>query len=231
MSGKVVFISGANRGIGLELANQLSNNNFSVIAGWRIKESSKQLLKLGNERENLFSFKVDVINENDLRALHDFIDKKFGRLDILFNNAAINEKRDFSLNDLSWDDIEKHLKINLGGMFLSAKYLFPLLQKAEGKIINLSSRLGSISLTKGGSIPYAISKAALNMLTKQQLLNYGNKITSVSVTPGWVKTDMGGSSAPLSVEESVKKLIDFSLKIDNSKSGKFFSADLEELSF
>lgn len=229
----VVFVSGANRGIGFELTRQLSQQGSQVVAGYRDKDRSEKLLELSHSSTNIFPFNVDVTEESLLGALNEFIDQKFGYLDIIFNNAAINFKRNAALNDLEWSDISQHLEVNVGGAFLTARYLYPLLKKGTRRIIvNISSRLGSMELCIPGSIPYSISKASLNMLTRHQAMEYKKDgVTVISISPGWVRTDMGGHTAPLSVEESVSSMLKVVDDLSLTMTGQFLDVDGTPLPF
>ena len=228
-----VFISGANRGIGYELVQQLSSQSYQVIAGYRDENRAEALLAQAQVTSNVFPIKADVTLENDLKDLFDFITHQVGSLDVLINNAGINLNRTLPMNDLELSDLAYHFEVNVGGAFLTAKYLYPLLHAGrQKKIINISSKLGSIELNSGGPIPYSISKAGLNMLTKHQAFAYkAAGITVVSLSPGWVRTDMGGDAAPLSVEESATRIIDVLDSISIAQSGQFINIDGERLPY
>lgn len=224
---RIVFISGANRGIGYELTLQMANKNHKIVAGYRDEKRSHLLLETAQKTTNIVPFKVDIAIENELKTLYDFIFNKFGYLDILINNAGVKINSSARLNELEWSDIEHNFKVNVGGPFLTAKYLYPLIKKGKGKkIINISSRMGSIKLSRGDETPYRLSKAGLNMLTKNQSVQYGHDgITVVCLHPGWVKTDMGGSAAPITVQESAFKILQIIENISLSNTGEFISFD------
>jgi NAD(P)-dependent dehydrogenase (short-subunit alcohol dehydrogenase family) len=230
---KVVFISGTNRGIGFELTLQMAENNYTVIAGYRTEESSKHLFEEANRKENIIPIKVDVTSDEHLKNLYDFIQTEFDYLDILINSAGINLKPSTKISNLKWEDIANTIETNIGGPFRSTKTLFPLIKKSNlRKIINISSIMGSIRLTNGGATPYRISKSGLNMLMKNQSLEYkDNEITVVSIHPGWVKTDMGGSSATMTVKESAKKIIEIIERISLNDSGEFISVNGDIIPF
>lgn len=220
-------------GIGYELTQQLSQQGYHVIAGYRKTDQSELLLNNSQMMANLFPFKVDVTSESDLEKLYDFIVKQFGYLDVLINNAGINQQRMLGLNELAWSDIADHINVNVGGAFLAAKYLYPLIKAGSSKkIINISSKLGSIELSQGSSIPYSISKTGLNMLTKQQALEYkADGVTVISLSPGWVRTDMGGQAAPLTVEGSATQLIQIIDTISQAQTGQFIDIDGSNLPY
>lgn len=220
---RTVFISGANRGIGYELVHQMANQHFSVVAGYRDKDRSNRLLNDAQKNSAVLPFQVDVTVETDLEKLQDFIMTKFGHLDILINNAGINVRPDTELNKIDWSDIAVSFMVNVGGPFLTTKYLYPLLLAGKDKkIINVSSKMASITLSGADAMPYRTSKAALNMLTKNQSERYKRDgVAVISMHPGWVRTDMGGDSAHLSSKESARQILQIVNQITISKSGKF----------
>ena len=224
---QTVFISGANRGIGKELALQLSAQAYNVIAGYRSESRSQSLLDEGKKRSNLFPFKVDVTSENDLEMLYTFIANDFNQLDVLINNAGVFLSRDVQLNELAWSTVAHHFDVNVGSAFLTTTRLYPLLKEGSGKkIINISSKLASIEMNSGGSFPYNVSKTALNMLTKHQAVEYhADNITAISLSPGWVQTDMGGGAAPLTVRQSAAKILQIVETISLADSGHFIGID------
>lgn len=230
---QTVFISGANRGIGKEIALQLSEQEYNVIAGYRSESRSEPLLDEGRKRSTLFPFKVDVTSENDLEMLYTFIANKFNQLDVLINNAGVFLSRDVQLNELAWSDVAYHIDVNVGGVFLTTACLYPLLKKGKAKkIVNISSRLASIELNNGGSFPYNVSKTALNMLTKHQSVEYKvDGITAISLSPGWVKTDMGGDAAPLTVQQSATQILQIIESIALANSGSFLEVDGDPLPY
>jgi len=229
----VIFISGANRGIGLALTQYWLNHNLTVVAGYRSEARSKELLALTTTTDLLYPVKVDVTEEIELKQLYQIILEKFGYLDIVINNAGINIKRDASVNNLEWTDIAYNFEVNVGGPFLTSKQLYPLLIKGEiKKLVNISSKLGSIALNNGGSVPYRISKASLNMLTSNQALAYKTDgVTAICLHPGWVKTDMGGSQAHLTTEESVEQIVAIINRVTLEQSGNYFDINGDVLPY
>ena len=222
---RVAFISGANRGIGLGLTLEMVQHGCKVAAGYRDETKSTELLAEAEKHGNILPVKVDVTIEEDLRHLYQFIDNHLGHLNILVNSAGVNVNESAQVNELQWQDIVRSLEVNVGGPLMTAKVLYPLLQKGkEKKIINISSQMGSIQLTDGGMTPYRVSKAALNMLTRNQAIEYkGDGIAVVSLHPGWVRTDMGGPAAPMTVAESARKIFQIIEMISLSNTGEFIS--------
>ncbi len=194
----VVFVTGANRGIGLEYVRQLVARKDMVFAGYRDESRSRDLLAMAQKNDNLETVAVDVTDEAQIEDVRDIIADKFGRLDMLINNAGIQIKYDNIIDDIEPDEIVENFRVNVVGPFLTAKILHPLLAaSARPKIVNITSQMGSIEQASGNAVPYRISKAALNMLTKNQAVSYASDgIIAVAMHPGWVRTDMGGSGAP-----------------------------------
>ena len=230
---KVIFISGANRGIGYEMAQAFSKKSCHVVAGYRHEKNSQQLLEECQKAANLFPFQVDVTSEEALEALANTIAQEFGKLDLLINNAGIFLNRSKRMHDLAWTDIAHHLDVNIGGVFLTTRCLYPLLQKGnDKKIINISSQMGSVEMCGGGGLPYRISKAGLNMLSKNQSIEYRRDgICVVSVHPGWVRTDMGGANADLSSQEAVSQIVSLIDRISMKQSGQFLNFKGEVLPY
>jgi NAD(P)-dependent dehydrogenase (short-subunit alcohol dehydrogenase family) len=228
MSGTpVVFVTGANRGIGLEFVRQLVTRKAHVFAGYRSQQRSRELLTMAKKRDNLDAVLIDVTDEHQINKAREIVAHAFERLDMLINNAGIQINYDGDVDDVEPDEIMENFRVNVVGPFLTAKIFHPLL--AEGtrpKIINITSQMGSIEQASGNAVPYRISKAGVNMLTKNQASAYaGDGIITVALHPGWVRTDMGGSGAPLSPQESVSgmlKVIDGLKEADN---GRFIGFD------
>ena len=224
---RIVFISGANRGIGYGLALEMSRRDYRVCAGFRDENRSQQLLADAQNSDNLFPVKVDITIQGELEGARELISTNFGRLDVLVNNAGVNIRPSAGMDELEWLDLEKSLEVNVGGPFLTTKTLYPLLVKGRNsKIINMTSQMSSIKLSSGATTPYRISKAGLNMLTKNQSVEYfPDGVTVICLNPGWVKTEMGGRSAPLTVEDSVRKILNIIDKVSLSDTGKFISVN------
>ncbi|HYA03283.1 MAG TPA: SDR family oxidoreductase [Syntrophobacteria bacterium] len=224
---KTVFISGANRGIGLGMALLMARKGYTVFAGYRDRERSARLLDAAGEESRIMPVKVDVTREDDLKGLVDTIASRAGHLDILVNSAGINPGKDAGLDSFSLSDLTEGFLVNVGGPFLATKYLLRLLKEGrEKKVVNISSMMGSIQLSTGDMAPYRLSKAALNMLTKNQAIAYQRYgITVVCLHPGWVRTDMGGPEAPVTVEEAVPRLLGIIEEVSPSRSGEFISFD------
>ena len=230
---KRILITGASRGIGYELCKQLLSQNIEVIATYRSENKTKLLSDLKENSENLHLFKMDVNSDESVQNAINLISEKFDYIDTIFNNAGILDWS--TLNEVTTESFSEIYETNVIGAFRVSKLSLSLLQKSnEPLIVNLSSRLGSISLRGrsqlGGAVAYQCSKAALNMLTVQMAIDY--KVYGVrvfSMSPGWVKTDMGGKDAKYEVEESVRLFLAQINQLPSSSSGLFIGEDGENI--
>jgi len=195
-----LLITGANRGLGFELAAEALRRGHHVYACARSSQPGDKLSLLRNEYPGALSIHaVDVTAEEQIAALAAELTAKQVRLDGVINNAGILLGRENPLEQLDMDEVRKTLDINLYGPIMIVKHMLPLLPSdgSYGAILNISSEAGSITNAYAGDYPYAISKTALNMFSAQ-LKRYVERrnIRVLSVHPGWIKTDMGGDKAP-----------------------------------
>lgn len=227
-----VFITGANRGIGLELVRQYLVRGAHVFAGCRHPERALELNSLQESPSgSLTVFPLDVTNSKAIAHAKDMIAGFSDSLDILYNNAGVGSESP-PLGRLTEEELVSVFSVNTVAPLMVAQALLPLLQKGARPVIaNITSRMGSIDdNSSGGEYAYRASKAALNMINKSLSVDLaGTGVIPVVIHPGWVKTDMGGKSAPLSVTESVNgilKVIDGLTTVD---SGRFLAWDGEEI--
>jgi NAD(P)-dependent dehydrogenase (short-subunit alcohol dehydrogenase family) len=206
---ETVFISGANRGIGLSLVKRFLKGEFHVFAGTR--KPSQNLASILEEcPKKLTIVQLDVTDMNSVLKAAQEVAEKTSSLDILINNAGVYlEHKNAALEELDLTDmhLEKTMDVNVYGPLRMTQQFLPLLQKGNRKlIINISSEAGIIGKCwRTREFAYCMSKAALNMQSKL-LQNYltpkGSKI--LAVHPGWVRTDMGGKEADISPDESAE---------------------------
>ena len=213
-----ILITGAGRGLGLELAAQYAKDGWKVIGTVRDDAGKKRLAEAGGEAHTL-----DVAN---FEAARELARRLKGRpLDILFCNAGVIGNRGMALGSFDYASWEQVMRVNVLGAAAVAEALVENVAASEKKVIAMmSSRLGSITESSGATLPYATSKAALNMLVKglgATLAARGIKV--VALSPGWVRTDMGGEGASLAPQTSVAGLRKVLAGLQTGDSGKFFS--------
>lgn len=224
-----IFISGASRGIGLELCRQYLLRGDLVFAGCREPDGACQLADLVKTHPNLEILSLDVDDEKSVKNCFELLNRRGEKIDKLFNNAGIIDWRD--LLEVSANSFSKVIQTNLLGAFLVIHHSLHCMKRSSDPwIYNMSSRLGSIDLRGntqlGGAIAYQCSKAGLNMLTKQASIDlkaYG--INVVSLSPGWVKTEMGGKEAKYSVTDSVSKILSITDHLKSEQNGGFWGED------
>ncbi len=205
------LITGANRGIGLEFTKQLLQRGSTVIACCRNPERADELNALRVNEDRLILFKLEMTDENAIRTLPSFLQERGITLNVLILNAGIAEP-DEKIGNITQQQLLHVLNTNTVGPLLVIQALAEQFDtsKAPTKIICISSDLGSISRASDlvFGLSYGVSKAALNMGVKKlsgELLKRG--ITINAMHPGWVKTDMGGSGAPLTTTQSVGAML------------------------
>lgn len=218
---KIALVTGANKGIGFEACRQLAKNGFSVILSARDKKRGEDAaVELQEERLDVIFHQLDVTTQKSVDAIFSFIKKEFGRLDVLVNNAGISIDREKTDTDL----IQKTFDTNTLGPYRMCAAFLPLMIKNKyGRIVNISSGLGQLSGMGSGWVGYRISKASLNALTRifsSETSSYDIKVNSMC--PGWVKTDMGGQSAPRTPAMATETIIWLATLPASGPTGKFF---------
>jgi NAD(P)-dependent dehydrogenase (short-subunit alcohol dehydrogenase family) len=233
---KVALISGANKGLGLETGRQLGKLGYTVLLGSRdALKGEVAARQLRDDGVDARVVKLDVVKHNDIDAAAAMIESEFGKLDVLVNNAGVMNEKGWTKNTTSettMENLRATFETNLFAVFAVTKAMLPLLKKSEaGRIVNVSSILGSVSLQATKGLPtystklfaYNASKAALNVLTISLAHELrGTKIKVNSAHPGWVKTDLGGSAAPMNVVEGAKTEVELATIGEDGPTGGFF---------
>jgi NAD(P)-dependent dehydrogenase (short-subunit alcohol dehydrogenase family) len=213
------LVTGANRGIGLELVKQLRARGDTVIATTRTG-SDADLAATGAR-----VVKLEVSDEDSIAALGSTLAQT--PIDVLINNAGVGSEA-ATLKDQSFEELSRVFTINAFAPILLAKACLPALRAGQRRVVmNVSSQLASIATNNGGSsYPYRGSKTALNQLT-MCLANElrPENFCCVSVHPGWVRTDMGGPKAPMLPPDSARHLIALADRLTPADSGKFLNYD------
>ena len=215
-NGKVALITGANKGIGKEIARQLGLLGYTVVLTARDQNAGakavEELVAAGCDAHNV---SLEVTNASDIANLAKYLEKTFGKLDVLVNNAGIAIEWDGQPTNA--EKVRRTLEINLIAPYAITEALVPLLSLSDdARVINHSSQLGSIDAAEkmwqyiSGfmTVGYATSKAGLNMLTQIQSKTLEVKGIAVAAAhPGWVKTDLGTDAAPMEVEEGASTVV------------------------
>ncbi|HEU4635444.1 MAG TPA: SDR family oxidoreductase [Edaphobacter sp.] len=232
---KVALISGANKGIGFETARQLGKQGITVLLGARdLAKGEAAAEQLKKEGIDVRAVKFDVVNAADIKAAAELVAKEFGKLDILINNAGVMFEPIGGNNSstVSEQVLRDTFETNFFSAVAVTNAFLPLLKKSDaGRIVNVSSILGSLSLhaTEGSPIyeakalAYDSSKAALNSYTvhlAHELKGTGIKVNSAH--PGWVKTDLGTDAAPMNVVDGAKTEVELATLGPDGPTGGFF---------
>ncbi|MDX2075339.1 MAG: SDR family oxidoreductase [bacterium] len=210
---KRIFITGATRGLGLEMVRQYAQQgNTQIFATYRDEQHAHTLKSLATQyAPHIELVPLDVANPQSISEIVHHVEHKTNGLDLLINNAGVDPKDESqTIGSLTMDGFLDVLRINTVAPALIVQALLPLLKAGHNaRIVNISSEMASIEhRTYGGSHSYCASKAALNMVSRglaADLTPYN--IIVIALDPGWVQTDMGGKSATLTPHESISGVI------------------------
>ncbi len=222
---KTAIVTGANRGIGLEIARQLVQEGVRVVMGSRDPVKGERACASLKAGDLAVSHALDVNDTRNVQRFVEFVERNYGAPAILVNNAgAFPESNDALVTDTKTSLWRETFETNLFGAVRLCREVVPLMQRvAYGRIVNISSGLGQLSQMGAGSPAYRVSKAALNALTATLAAEVkGNGILVNSMSPGWVRTDMGGKDAPRGVEEGAETAVWLALLPSSGPTGKFF---------
>jgi NAD(P)-dependent dehydrogenase (short-subunit alcohol dehydrogenase family) len=220
---RVALVSGGNRGIGLEVARRLATDGYRVVIGSRDPARGEEAAR--EVAESATACRLDVTDPEGIEACISTIEERFGRLDVLVNNAGIEGGGwSTSAADVDLDEVRDTLETNLFGAWKLTQAALPLMRKNRyGRIVNLSSGMGQLSDMGAHAPGYRISKTGLNTLTRMLSAELaGENILVNSCCPGWVRTDMGGPNASRSVEEGGDTPFWLATLPDDGPRGGFF---------
>ena len=183
---KVAIVTGGSRGIGASIVKKLAQNGYIVVLNYN--KSEKEAKEIENKFDNIYSYEADISNYDEVKGLIDFTINKFGKIDLLVNNAGIDLVK--TINDTSIEEFDKIVKTNLYSAFYTSKEVSNyMIKKKSGKIINISSIWGIIGASC--EMAYSVSKAGLDAMTKSLAKELGpSNIQVNSIAPGIIDTDM-----------------------------------------
>ena len=223
---RTALITGANKGIGKEIARQLARRGFAVFIGARDmvkgREAAEELCREGYEATFI---QLDVTDPVSVKNATGTFSQKASHLDVLVNNAAALGDHGEDIVKLNAEMLDRTLKTNVNGPILVTQDFLPYLEKSPngGRIINVSSGAGSLSRMGTYAPAYSISKTALNAVKKQFAgALQAQNIAVNCVDPGWVRTDMGGANANRSVEEGADTVVWLATDAPQTETGKFW---------
>jgi len=234
---KIAFITGANKGLGFEICRRLGQLGMTILVGTRDKKRGLVAVEtLKTEGIDAHSIIIDVTHEPSVDRAAEFIDQEYQRLDVLVNNAGIMENPSLTASTTPHDILRDVFETNFFGAVSVTQAMLPLLRKSDaGRIVNISSSLGSLTLAADPTNPYAefkvfdydASKAALNSLTihlAHELRETPIKVNSAC--PGWIKTDLGGENAPGTVASGADTPVWLATLPADGPNGGFFNSRL-----
>ncbi len=222
---KIAVVTGGNKGIGFGICRALTGQGVKTILTARDaskgETAEEQLKKEGLE---VIFHPLDVTDRNSIESLANFLTREFGHLDILINNAAIRKDAGMMGLDVPVEIVREMMETNLYGPLMLCQTLAPLLKKSSaGRIVNVSSGMGSLASMGGGSPAYRITKTALNAMTKVLASEFrGNGVLVNCCHPGWVRTDMGGRGASKSIDEGADTPVWLALLPKDGPTGGYF---------
>ena len=222
MNGRVALVSGGNRGIGLEVCRRLAEEGLAVILGSRDEELGRRAAE--GLPGGVTVHQLDVADAGSVERLAASVQNDFGRLDVLVNNAGISNDDGQGGAEADLDRVKEALEANLFGAWRLCEAAIPHMRReGYGRIVNVSTGLAALEDMGGGSPGYRISKTGLNALTRILASElHGSGILVNAVSPGWVRTDMGGANANRTVEEGADGVVWAAMLPNNGPTGGFF---------
>jgi NAD(P)-dependent dehydrogenase (short-subunit alcohol dehydrogenase family) len=222
---KVALVTGGNRGIGYELVKQLAQKGFKVILASRDSEMGHEVAqKLKESNLDVSLLVMDVNNQESIRQAAITVNERYGKLDVLINNAGVYLEENKKLVAMDPSILEKTMATNFFGVYHVIRSFIPLMEKqGYGRIINVSSEYGAMSeMSYPGVGAYKLSKFAINGLTRLVAAEINSDIKINAVDPGWVSSDMGGPSAPKSPKQAAESIFWLATIGPEGPNGGFF---------
>ena len=227
MSGnrKVAIVTGGNRGVGYELVKQLALRGYKVILTSRDPVKGQAAAQKLTESSLDVSFvRMDVDDQDSIRQAAMTVNERYGRVDVLINNAGVYLDGSEGILNMDPSILEQTMATNFFGAYHVIRSFIPFMQKqGYGRIVNVSSEYGAINeMSYQGAGAYKLSKLALNGLTRLAAAEIKGDIKINAVDPGWVRTDMGGPSAPRTPEQAAESILWLATIGPEGPNGEFF---------
>jgi NAD(P)-dependent dehydrogenase (short-subunit alcohol dehydrogenase family) len=221
---RIAIVTGGNRGIGYEICRRLARERVHVVLCARdVRIGAAAAAQLCSEQGTVEAQALDVTDERSVADLARWLEQRFGRVDILVNNAAILIDRVACTLDVEPRVLQQMLDTNVCGPFRMARALAPLLRNSRcARIVNMSSGLARVQIDATDRPAYRLSKAALNALTRMLAFDLAPDIKVNAMSPGWVRTGMGGTQAPRTPEQGADTAVWLALLPEDGPTGGFF---------
>jgi NAD(P)-dependent dehydrogenase (short-subunit alcohol dehydrogenase family) len=222
---RVALVTGANRGLGFETSRQLLKQGLQVVLSGRDEQALQRALRdLGAEAERGMAVRMDITDVPSITRAQRVIGDRFGAVDVLVNNAAVLEFENEDALSIPADAYRRTFETNVFGAIEVCRVFAPAMARAQyGRIVNVSSGAGQLATMSMYAPAYSMSKAALNAFTRLLAHTYrDNRVLVNAVDPGWVRTNMGGPSAPRSLEEGADTIVWPATLPDDGPTGGFF---------
>jgi NAD(P)-dependent dehydrogenase (short-subunit alcohol dehydrogenase family) len=222
---RVALVTGANRGMGLETCRQLLTRGLRVVLAGRDEEAAERARRaLGDAARNAMSVRLDVTDHTSIEAAYRTVVDRLGGVDVLVNNAAVLLFENSDVLSIPSDAFRQTFETNLFGAIDVCRTVVPsMAEQGYGRVVNVSSGAGQFASMSTYAPAYSMSKAALNAFTRILAAAYRDRgVLANAVDPGWVRTDMGGPSAPRSVEKGVETTVWLATLPDDGPTGGFF---------
>jgi NAD(P)-dependent dehydrogenase (short-subunit alcohol dehydrogenase family) len=222
---RVALVTGANRGLGLETSRQLLAQGLKVVLSGRDEDAlDRAAATLGSRGDRVMTVRMDVVDVGSIKEAQVAVERGFGRVDVVVNNAAVLIAEHGEVLSIPSEAYRRTFETNVFGVIEVCRAFAPAMARAGyGRIVNVSSRAGQLATMSTYAPAYSMSKTALNAFTRILAPTYRAKGVLVNaVDPGWVRTDMGGPSAPRSPREGADTIAWLATLPDDGPSGGFF---------
>ena len=221
----IALVTGANRGLGLEVSRRLAEAGMRVYLGSRDLSKGQQAAdQLREHSLDVEPIVLDVTDDKEVSAAREHIEKNSGSLDVLINNAGVYVDEGASVFDVLPESFRRTMAVNFyGALGMCREFVPAMVSRDYGRVVNVSSGYGALTEMQGHHPAYRVSKTALNALTRIVAVEAGDDNIKInSVCPGWVRTDMGGEEAALAVEEGAEGIVWAATLPDDGPTGGFF---------